>query len=278
MKKVIIGFVIILVFGIVIFLVGLVHVKENTYAVIQTKLSGLEEKVYGPDIWLWRWEKLLPTVFTMYRFNLNPYHADIDVPLNSNLGTEDITEGEETDTASSEFSFSLVFYLVFDIIPEKLPSLVKSGLTPETLDIWYHDIATGLTEKVTAIIIKDPATLNLKKQEFLARLRTLIAHETVYDAVSLIRLEPKSLRIPDYDEYISLKSWFLSFLDKKIATLQEEKERHIRAIEREMDEIILNLKTYKDVLQKYPAIVDFLYMNREGFTTHTPEYTDEEED
>jgi DNA-binding protein H-NS len=87
--------------------------------------------------------------------------------------------------------------------------------------------------------------------------------------INLIAIEPESLQVPDYDAYISLKAWFIDYLDEKISLLQTEKERHIREIEKEIDEIISNIKKYKEILIKYPLIVDFLYMNRGGISVQS---------
>ena len=124
MKKIIISFIILLICGIAALIIGFIHIPPDYYALIHTKISGFDNKVYLPDTIMWRWEKLLPTVFTLYKFNLLPYKTELTSPVKGSL----FPSGNDYAAALGEdfdFSFEITMRIEFAINPEKLLMLVE---------------------------------------------------------------------------------------------------------------------------------------------------------
>lgn len=262
MKKVIISFILLLICGGVAFFFGYILIPQDQYAIINTTLFGFDEKVYPPQTFMWRWEKLLPTVFNLYTFHLAPYTAEIESPMKGSLypSGNDYAKGLGENF---DFSFEISLSLKFGIIPDKLLDLVKNGLRPENLESWYKDMTMTISESLFRIITDNPEIfVKLTRKEYITRIQDILGDNKEFDGITILDINPKKINIPDYDAYRAIKAAYLKHLEFQ-TTLNNEKimaenKLYLEAIQKEI-EIIRNIEKYGEILTKYPAILDYLH-------------------
>jgi hypothetical protein len=274
MKKFVISFILLLIAGITVLILGFVYIPRDFYGVIQTRLTGFDENVYLPDTNLWRWEKLLPTAFTLYKFKLIPYKKDIESPVKGSL----YPSGNDYARALGEdfdFSFELDVHVEFTIIPDKLPVLAKNGLRPDNMAAWYDDMADKLSERLFDIIVDEPDIfLKYTTTEYLNHIQAIIGDEKDFYGITLLAVDPKNINIPDYEAYKVLKEQYLEYVNVKSEMrnemLQAEKQLYLEAVQKEI-EIIRNIDKYGEILTKYPTILEFLQKTNRGYLTDSLE-------
>ena len=267
MKKLIISFIILLICGGVVLYLGLVHIPPDHHGIIHTTIYEFDKKVYEPGFYQWRWEKLLPTVFSLYSFDLSPYSADIESPIKGSLypSGNDYAKalGEEFD-----FSFDISLSIQFAIDPDHLLDLAEAGLRPDNLLAWYKERAFKLSERISTIIIEDPEIfLKYTRDESLKKIQVIVSDYKDFYGITLLSVDPKHINIPDYDAYMALKETYFEHLEIqkgiKKEMLEGEKSLYLEAIQKER-EIIRNIEKYGDILTEYPAILEYLHRaNRE---------------
>lgn len=268
MKKIIISFILLLIIGVIVLIIGFVYIPRDYYGVIQTRISGFDEKVYLPDTKMWRWEKLLPTVFSIYKFKLSSYKKELESPVKGSL----YPSGNDYARALGEnfdFSFEMNINVEFAIIADKLHLLVQDGLRPDTLDAWYEEIAGKLSERLFEIVLNEPDIfMKYKRLEYLKQIQTIIGDEKDFYGITLISVDPKNVNIPDYDAYKALKEKYFEHLTLKTGILNEmlqaEKQLYLEAVQKEI-EIIRNIDKYGEILTKYPSILEFLQKTNKGY-------------
>ena len=262
MKKLITGLIIIIGFGVAALVIGFIHIPPDRYGIIYTKINGFEE-VIEPDTRLWRWEKLLPTVTEVYTFDLSPYSTTLQSPLKGSL----YPSGEDYAEALGEsfnFTFEFNVYVEISIKPEELRELVVSGLRPDAVPAWYRNTAEKLGDSLGRIVMDDPDLfMEYEKERYIDIVRQNLSEESVFNAVRIHDIVPKSARIPDMDAYTALKENYLRMLeaetDARIELINTRNERNLIAIRKEID-IIQNIDRYAEIIARYPAVIEFLRM------------------
>jgi hypothetical protein len=268
MKKFVIGFILLLIAAACVLIIGFVTIPIDYYGVIQTRISGFDEKVYPPGTRLWRWEKLLPTVFTLYKFKILPHRTELASPIKGSL----YPSGNDYARALGEdfdFSFELTVTVEFVINTEELVPLVKDGLRPDNLTAWYKKIADKLAERLLKIVLDEPDIfMKYNREEYLKHIKGIISDEKNFFGITLIAVDPKNVNIPDYDAYKTLKERYFEDLAYKTEIRREmmeaEKQLYLEAIEKEI-EIIRNIDRYGEVITKYPEILEFLKETNKGY-------------
>jgi hypothetical protein len=268
MKKVIISIIILLICAGVAGYFGLVHIPPDLYGIIHTTLRGFDTEVYEPETYLWRWEKLLPTVFSLYTFNLSPYRADISSPIKGSL----YPSGNDYAKALGEdfdFSFDISLSVEFAINPDSLLELAENGLRPDTLPVWYQEISYKLSEALSSIIINDPEIfITMTRKEALEKIQVILSDNKDFMGIQLLAVDPKNINIPDYDAYAMIKEKYFAHLEEwssmKKEIMDAEKSLYLAAIEKEID-IIRNIEKYGDILTTYPAILDYLHKTNKEY-------------
>ncbi|MBN2532920.1 MAG: hypothetical protein JXB88_08515 [Spirochaetales bacterium] len=268
MKKVIISLILLLVVGIIVLVIGFIYIPQDSYGVVQTMISGIDEKVYPPGTIMWRWEKLLPTALAFYKFKLTPYKKEIESPIKGSL----YPSGNDYAKAlgeSFDFSFEFNVNVEFVIIPDKLPLLVKDGLKPDNLSTWYEDVSGKLSESLFEIVLAEPDIfMKYKRSELLKQIQTIIGDQNDFHGITLLAIDPKNVNIPDYDAYKALKEKYFNYLTLKSGAhnemIQAEKQLYLEAVQKEI-EIIRNIDKYGELLTKYPSILEFLQKTNQGY-------------
>ena len=80
-KKFFANFIVLLIFSAVVFFIGWIqfYVRPGTCAIMKSKTGGLYHSAVVPGVFVWRWERLLPTNVSLEIFDLSVYKANQSV-------------------------------------------------------------------------------------------------------------------------------------------------------------------------------------------------------
>jgi hypothetical protein len=270
MKKFVIIFIIICLLGGAAFFFGWINiwVPANSWAVMVSKSSGYDDTLVGPDSgFVWRWQHIIPTNLTLYVFTLSEYTTRI-------AGKGSFPSGDVYAKAvpyNPDFSYAIDFTVAYRLRPKALISLVKNDkLTPETLTAYYDKRKEAMTsavleelfslaEKGDAALLRSPFAL---EQRLLAALRDKDAN------VELTRLTPQGeTRLPDPRVYYQARQNYEA-LSAEHQRLEIEKMRRAQALfekdDAAFDRSVAQLERYGELLNKYPVLLKYLYINNSG--------------
>jgi hypothetical protein len=262
MKKALVTLIVLAVLGGVVFYFGWVQIRlpGDACAVIFTKTGGFDRRVTLPGTFSWRWERLIPTNFTLYRYSLVPYRTRVEV--RQLLPSAELYSGVLPD--KPDFSIRAVADLEFAIRPESLPGLLeRERLYPENLPEYYRATADALGSSLAELAAKGglaPAALAGAEPAFRGELAARHPH------LALLRVELRDTRLPDdglyelaRDSYRSLVSRRDRARDAAEAALTGERARDALARERQAASLE-SLAAYGELLNKYPILLKAMYV------------------
>ena len=262
MKKALVTLIVLAVLGGVVFYFGWVQIRlpGDACAVIFTKTGGFDRRVTLPGTFSWRWERLIPTNFTLYRYSLVPYRTRVEV--RQLLPSAELYSGVLPD--KPDFSIRAVADLEFAIRPESFPGLLeRERLYPENLPEYYRATADALGSSLAELAAKGglaPGALAGAEPAFRGELAARYPH------LALLRVELRDTRLPDdglyelaRDSYRSLVSRRDRARDAAEAALTGERARDALARERQAASLE-SLAAYGELLDKYPILLKAMYV------------------
>jgi hypothetical protein len=260
MKKFIVLFILLLIVGGCGFFFGWIQIliPAETYAVIFTKTGGFDDQVVEAGKFTWRWERLIPTNMTLYKFELIPYSTRAS--FRSSLPSADIYSGALPERPN--FNFEADIELEFRLKPESLPALVSQAeLRPETLSGYYEGIAADYAQAVAESASRD-ADLSLME------LQDSIAADFVsrYPDLEVISLRLRRLVRPDPELYALARATYRELVKtqeeaRKTAAGQIALEQAKADAEIEKERASLQvLSEYGELLTKYPVLLKAIYV------------------
>lgn len=272
MKKLIIILFILIILGGVCFIFGWMNlfVPADAFGVMVTKTGGYDQELIQPDSdFIWRWENIIPTNMTLYIFKTEVHSSKIQTS-GKFPSAEVYAQLEE----KADFSFSIDIALAFRFNERYLVSLVKDeNLTPETLPQWYILKEGQLTSEIYTLL------LALKTEEDLRLLinlkdlekQMIMQLQENHPELKIIQATPLSpLNLPDPELYLLTKSHYLEILtarkDYEIELIERQKASiDQRDFDYQRAQYRLNqLKEYGELLNKYPILLKFLYIEKLG--------------
>ena len=268
--KALISIILLLGIAATVFVAGWITLwlPPNTYAVLFSKTGGYDETVIEPGVFVWRWERVIPTNVTLHLFELEPRTIQT-----SSRGQ--LPSGELLATvlpAGGDFSYEVAFDITFRILPEALPKLVaEEALTPESLDDWYQRRADTIGNAADELL-QEPANsdrlANPGRVE--QRLRDQLSGR--FADIDLLAIEVRTLDVPDLELYERARRAYFELLEAQdlarkdaVSNLAQQRERDMAARESRAATIEL-LRQYGEVLEEYPVLVEFLALRRESGT------------
>lgn len=133
-------FLILLIFGAFVFFVGWtqIKVKPGNIGIVQSKTSGISNKIVIPGKFSWHKEFLIPTNAQIEKFEYKPYN-----------GTKTIT-GKRS---SGDFSFTFQISLSYE--PELISDLLKDNKISDQTDFesYLDGVASYLAQRATDYIL-----------------------------------------------------------------------------------------------------------------------------
>jgi hypothetical protein len=260
MKKLVFLFILLLIAGGCVFFFGWIQIliPAETYAVVFTKTGGFDSRVVEPGKFVWRWERLIPTNMTLYKFELAPYATRAS--FRSGLPSAELYSSVLPERPG--FNFEADIELEIRVRPESLPVLVSEAeLRPEGLAQYYEGIAADYAQAVAESAYRD-ATLSVFE------LQKSIAADFAsrYPDLEVISVRLRRLERPDTKLYALAQSTYQELVEtqqeaRKSAAgqLALEQARASAGIEKERASLEL-LSEYGELLTKYPVLLQAIYV------------------
>jgi hypothetical protein len=258
---------ILLVLAIAVFLVGWLQlsVPSDSLAVAVSRHRGVDPSVVRPGGFTWRWERLIPQGITLYRFPVSSRR--VETTLSGLLPSGEVYAAMVPERP--DFSWEIRLSAVYRIRPEALPGLVdRDGLRPEGLEDWYRATDAELGRQASAIVLEAPADDAAAEAEAVAR--ELPAR---MPSLELSQVSSTIVRMPDRTLYAKLKAAYLAVVDAREHAMTAEAgklaadEAAGRLEQQRHERTIAILARYGELLDKYPALIKFLFLTTAGKLT-----------
>ncbi len=265
MKKLIILFIFLLIAGGVLFYFGWVQIQipPGEYGVVVTKTGGYDKNVIEPGQFVWRWERLIPTNFTLYSFSLTPKIIDVSI-------TGKLPSGEtyaENFNNAIDFSYNVRLSVSYHINSEQLPQLVaEEGLRRDTVDSWYKKVETHISTLVSTFFKNKAATSSMMSVEnftfkgFEEELLSILERDSPHLEFNSVFLE--RFQTPDFELYQRVRRNFYDVLDVRRQVLVNEIRSSAQAKAEDLKRIEL-LREYGKLLSEYPILLKYLALEKE---------------
>ena len=256
-----------LVLAVAAFLVGWLQlsVPTDSWAVAVSRRHGVEPAVVRPGGFTWRWERFLPQGITLYRFPVTTRR--VETTLSGTLPSGEVYAAMVPERP--DFSWEIRLSAVYRLEPEALPGLVdRDGLRPPGLADWYHAADEELGRQASAIALETPA------EDAAGVAAAVVAQLPArMPSLELSQVSPTVVRMPDRALYAKLRTAYLASIDAREEALAKEAGRLAadeaagRLEEQRHERSIAILTRYGQLLDKYPALIRFLFLTTAGKLT-----------
>jgi hypothetical protein len=265
MRKLLISLVILLLAGGTVFYFGWVQLQlpENTYGVVFTKTGGWDKTVMRPGEFHWRWERLLPTNFTLHVFASAPHRTM--VRASGTLPSADVYSGYLEE--DPDFSYEVELSVSYRVKPEELPRLAsEEDLDPEGLEGWYGEYDARIRERAPSLVREiygaaaeeSPGEVSLESLE--AEIRGELSTE--YPALEFLSAVPTTVLVPDFTLYEAARSLYLESVNARREAVAEQAfdaEQRQLAEESRLE----TLRSYGQILTEFPVLLDYFRLSAE---------------
>ena len=238
-------------------------VPPGSYGVINSKTHGIDPQLVRSGEFRWVWYKLIPTNVQIAVFRAEPVKFHVD--FNSSLPSGD--SYASFAGLESDFSWKLKGEISFILNPDTLVSVAsKHNLTgQEELDAYLQETA----QKIEVIILR---TLSSAETDSLRVERILAGNadeemeqeiQSQFPEISDFTFFIQSAEFPDFILYRQVRLLYEEFLAKQreyiAAAFGRRAENHI-----ENQLHFGELERYGDLLTRYPVLLEYLAMERNG--------------
>jgi len=258
MKKFLVSLVILIIAGAVVFYFGWVQLQlpADTYAVAFTKTGGWDSSVLEPGRFIWRWERVIPTNFELYTYQLQTRQSTLNAT--GTLPSGDVYS--QYLPGNPSFSYSLDVTVSYRLKPDALPQLTRDGLlSPDSLDAYYSHFETGLLSTLQKMV---PALMNQKAgiqsigpasigPDLVSQLSSQFPDFTFFSAAVT------KFQLPDLALYSKAQSSYTSLIDNKTRALEQATQAAAQQQVNKTNTLDL-LRQYGEVLTQYPILLKYL--------------------
>jgi hypothetical protein len=250
-----------------VFLGGWVQLAlgHDTWGVVSTRGRPPEQAPVSPTGFTWRWERIVPRLLTLYRIPVVTERAELTVQSALPSGEVYAALMEE----KPDFSLRARVSILYALRPSEIAGLVEEGLRETTLADWHRQVQAGFAEQATTIasgMVRAPA--DTAPTALSARLEGAL--RTSFPAVRIISVSVVVERVPDVELYEKLKAGYLRVADQKAAAMTAlapraaAAESAAKAALARHETSMEILTRYGELLDKYPALIRFLFITTAG--------------
>lgn len=265
MRKFLVGLFILLIAAGAVFYIGWVQIRipAGSYGVVFTKTGDWDETVIRPGEFHWRWERLLPTNFTLHVFPATAHR--VDLRSSGTLPSAEVYAEYLED--SPDFGYQIDLTVAYRIRASELPRLAREqGLRPADLEEWYNDYDDRITDQARGLVREvyteaqeeSPGRIHLASLE--KELTDAFAEE--FSDLEFLQVVPTRVSVPDFDLYEAGRSLYFETVEARRAAITEDafeaEERRITEESR-----LGTLKRYGEVLSEFPVLLDYFSMSAE---------------
>ncbi len=247
--------------GIGAFIYGWVtlFVPPDTYCVAFTKTGGFDDRIIVPGEFSWRWERLIPTNMTLYKFKLVPIHRVVEVSgeLPSGSLYSSVMPG------NPDFSYRVKVSFTIRLKPQYLAQLVKEkGLRPANFSQWLKD------KTDSSLLIVTDYLQNVENPEDYVRMKKLTDRisakiEEQYPYLELSSINIIEYSMPDISLYREAKKIYLELAEvgkksQESVVQKAEAQRVTNLIKTEEEKHKLErYREYGKLLTQYPILLKY---------------------
>ncbi|MFP4066359.1 MAG: hypothetical protein ACLFS5_02550 [Spirochaetaceae bacterium] len=265
MRKFLVGLFILLIAAGAVFYIGWVQIRipAGSYGVVFTKTGDWDETVIRPGEFHWRWERLLPTNFTLHVFPATAHR--VDLRSSGTLPSAEVYAEYLED--SPDFGYQIDLTVAYRIRASELPRLAREqGLRPADLEEWYDDYDDRITDQARGLVREvyteaqeeSPGRIHLASLE--KELTDAFAEE--FSDLEFLQVVPTRVSVPDFDLYEAGRSLYFETVEARRAAIAEDA---LEAEERRITEEsrLGTLKRYGELLSEFPVLLDYFSMSAE---------------
>ncbi len=201
MKKTLISIVFLLICAAVIFFIGWVQflVPAGSYGIMISKTGGLYPQPIESGVFIWRWERLLPTNTQLRIFDLTP--QTITETVEGMLPSAELYQ--HVLAKKTDFSYSVTLEISLRVPKDKLVTLIhdKDFANQETLNKWIQNQSTRIASNAADSLIQQSFAASDRGQLFTLQsvnmedLRAVLNNKEQYLEITDITV--KTGKIPD---------------------------------------------------------------------------------
>lgn len=265
MRKFVISLVILILAGGTAFYFGWVQMQlpPNTYAVVFTKTGGWDDAVLEPGEFNWRWERLLPTNFTLHVFSAAPHSTDLR--SSGRLPSAEAYSAYLED--APDFRYEIEASVSYRVRAEELPRLAREeDLHPAGLEEYYARYDARIADRARAVLTRlyaqaagaEAGTIALSSLE--DEITDRLAED--FPDLEIVSAVPVAVTVPDFGLYEAARSLYFETIDARRAAISEQtfaaEERRITEESR-----IETLRRYGEILTEYPVLLDYFSLSAE---------------
>jgi hypothetical protein len=247
---------------------GWVHssVAPGEYGVVRSKTHGLDPQVVRDGEFRWLWYKLIPSNVRVISLPLE--RKSYVLSSSGALPSGDVYAN--LAGISADFSWEISWEISFALKPDALPELAaQENITSEAdfrlvqLNLAAR-IENAAAQRLTAIAQRDDgASLEaVRASGTIAELeRDLLAAFPVLESISCTI---RTLRLPDYALYRQLKDLYRDYMERQTAGIGQNTAREAE-MRVNMNMRLDELARYGELLTKYPILLQYLALEKNGF-------------
>ncbi len=265
MKKFLIGLVVLLILGGVVFYFGWIQflIPDDGYGVVFSRTHGWESEAIRPGEFQWRWQRLIPTNMEVYVFDSEPRTVQVDA--SGSLPSGEIYRTVLADRPDLSYEISAAMTIAIE--PETLPELAdEEGLRPDNLDRWYErtidTLKTAGVDRLIDLLSDGDAADALSIESIEEELVDYLSGR--HPRLRIKQVALRSYRVPDFALYQEARSLYRTQLeaetDALIAASAERADRQARD-----EEIQRSLRSYGEVLDEYPILLEYFQLGVDPF-------------
>lgn len=265
MRKLLVTLVLLIVIGGAVFFVGWIQVTlpANTYAVLFSKTSGWEAEVLAPGTFVWRWQRIIPTNMTVYRYELSPRRAT--AALSAALPSGDVYSAFLGEDASFDYDISV--RVGYSVLPEALPRLAeRRDLLPEDVRAYLDVVESVLSQRVSSIVTElvEDDSIPISQSAGYADVAETLASRLPqsFPNLEIISVDVTELSLPDMQLYRRARDAYLTYVDERAEALSDA-AREVALDQAEAARDLDLLEHYGRILDSYPILLDYFALGKE---------------
>jgi hypothetical protein len=264
MKKAIVIFILLIIAAGVVLFFGWINVKPGFFGVAHSTLTGTVDYALESGRIHWFWQKLVPKSFTVYLVER--------APITQSFTTTHPLPGSEQLSEFGSFNLTIQTDIQYNIEFDAAVHLIESGLYENFSEHFSELVSARLGEAVAGFVMENMTRHSQYDEEIsysmLYGLEKRIGNR-LSDAVREYRLADASwgvtfVEVPQIELYNDALERYFSHLENVYRFKEEELDRETEqlAIMNEYDMEIERWERYGELIQKYPELLKFFYIEK----------------
>jgi hypothetical protein len=265
MRKLFLFFLILIILGGAVFFCGWAQltVSPGTYGVMRSKTHGIDPRLIREGEFRWVWYKLIPTNVDIPVFSTEPVNRSIQ--SKGSLPSGNIYADLAGLTA--DFSYEISVNLSFSVKPDSLPELIvrRNINNQDDLNAFTEslagDIEAYILKRIRFYLENDRKIEESLSLDVLPQLEKDIKES--FSDIENLSCAIHKIRFPDFALYRSVRSIYEDYLERQRSYLQADISRGAElrlSSQFRFDE----LAKYGELLTKYPVLLQYLALERNG--------------